>query len=390
MAGSKVFVTGAGGFVGSRLAHRLALGEEVDVRALVHNISGANSMRVGRLPIEIEEGSVLDRERLDDLVSDCDAVVHCAHGDAETTIKGTRTVLEASERAGVESFVHMSSAAVHGHDVDGEVVESTPLDPDTDYARWKAQAEQVVRSANERMALSPTVFRPMIVYGPHSRWVTTPVEQLRQGTVLAEGGVGTLNQIHVDNLVDAIILAMNEPAAGGEVFLAVDDDGVTWKQYYAALGDIFGDHPPVKALSWREIRLKEKTWYLRDSVVPPARLFAYLFTSNDLRQRAFSEIKETPWAKAIYRSLPERLQDAAVELVSPDGGVRSLPASGSGADSAPDPNYEMPTRNVLRMQSATGTLSNDKLKETLGWEPRVSFPEAMELLSEWLEYEEIV
>ncbi len=362
----------------------------MDVRALVHNISGANSMRLGRLPIEIEEGSVLDRERVADLVSDCDAVVHCAHGDAETTIDGTRTVLEAAEQAGVESFVHVSSAAVHGHEVDGEVVESSPLDPDTDYARRKARAEKVVQRADERMALSPTVFRPMIVYGPHSRWVTTPVEQLRQGTVLADGGVGALNQIHVDNLVDAVVLALNDPAADGEVFLAVDDDTVTWNQYYAALGEVLGEHPPVKSLSWREIRLKEKTWYLRDSVVPPARLFAYLFTSTDLRERAFSEIKETPWAKAIYRSLPERLQDAAVDLVSPDGGGGSLPASGSNGDSATDPNYEMPTRNVLRMQSATGTLSNEKLKETLGWEPRVSFPEAMDLLAEWMEYEELV
>lgn len=384
---SKVFVTGAGGFVGSRLAHRLALGEEVDVTALVHSISGANSMRLGRLPVEIEEGSVLDRERLGELVSGCDAVVHCAHGDAETTVDGTRTVLEVAERNGVESFVHMSSAAVHGHDLDGEIDESTPMDPDTEYAERKAEAERVIAEAKKRMDLSPTVLRPLIVYGPHSRWVTTPVEQIRQGTVLAEGGVGALNPIYIDNLVDAILLALNDPAADGEVFLAVDDDEVTWNRYYAALGDVVGDHPPVKEMSWREIRVREKAWYLRDSVVPPARLVAYLFTSADLRQRAFSEIKETPWARAMYRSLPEGMQDAAVGLFSPDDEAGPSP---SASDADPDPKYEMPTRNVLRMQSATGTLSNRKLKDVLGWEPRVSFPEAMDLISEWMEYEEIV
>lgn len=383
MSGENVLVTGAAGFIGGHVTHRIALGEAATVTPLVHSIGGAGTMRVGRLPVDIEQGSVLDRGRMEELLADCDAVVNCAHGGREVTVDGTRTLLAAAESQGVESYVHLSSAVVHGHDAEGTITEETPLAPDTDYAERKATAEQLVRTWDGD--LEPTVFRPCIVYGPHSPWVRKPLRRLREGAVLADGGVGEVNRVYVDNLVDAVLAAVGDPAADGEVFVVADDEPVTWQEYYRRLGRLLDDHPPIQSRSTAELALYRKGRYLRDSVVPPVRLLTGLLTAPETLQRAATELERTPWAPAIYRRLPSDLQDEILDRIN-------APASATGQDSRSDTSdvkYEYPPPNQAKLQSTRSRISTGKLKATLDWEPRVSFEESMERIAAWAEYEGI-
>jgi nucleoside-diphosphate-sugar epimerase len=377
-----VLVTGAAGFIGGRVTHRIALGEDWDVIPLVHSISGAGTMRLGRLPVDIEQGSILDEDHMEQLLADCDAVINCAHGGQEATVDGTRTLLSLAEKQGVDTYVHMSSAVVHGHDASGTITEETPLAPDTEYAKRKAAAEQIVTTWDGE--LEPTVFRPCIVYGPHSPWVRKPLRHLQDGAVLADGGVGQVNRIYVDNLVDAILLALDESDAAGEVFLAADDNPVTWSQYYQRLGRCLSDHPPIQSLSTREFVLYGKLRYVRDSVVPPVRLCKGLLTSPDVLQQTATELKQTPWAPAIYRKMPETLQDDILNRLN-------TPADSDAgqSDERDQPVYRYPPENQRKLQSTRTRLSTGKLKSTLGWEPRVSFERGMELVSEWATYAEL-
>ena len=415
MTASKVFLTGAGGFVGGRLAQRIALGEELELKALIHTPSGPGAMRLARLPVEIEVGSVRDREQMVDLMDGCDAVINCAFGMGKTSVTGTQNLFEAAEQTGVKSFVHLSSAVVHGHGHEDDIDESTPVEPDDEYGEWKARAERVLRTCSERSTLDPAIIRPFIVYGPHGHWVTQAIADLREGAILTDGGHGPLNQIYVDNLIDVILLALYTPEAAGEVFLAVDDDDVSWKQFYDDVGRMAGDHPPVKTMSWREITARKKGRLVKDSVVPPARAVGQVATSSDLHGTVAAELSQTPWAEPMLRQLPARVREPVLERVVPDGqdvpfeALAGTPAPETRTNSSHETDvgtdeqetdtspttaqtdrYQLPSTQYMKMQTSAGRVSNSKLKEILGWEQRVSYDEGMDHIAEWLTHEEVM
>src|SRR5205085_11949355 len=93
---SRVLVTGASGFIGSRVAEILRLREGCDVRAVVHN--PGNASRLARLDVEMVQASLESEADTRRLVEGCDAVVHCAIGTAwgdrrkifDVTVGGTR------------------------------------------------------------------------------------------------------------------------------------------------------------------------------------------------------------------------------------------------------------------------------------------------------------
>lgn len=383
MTETTVLVTGAAGFIGSRVTHRLALDEEMNVKPVVHTVGGPGTMRIGRLPVDIEQGSILDDERMEELLAGCDAVINCAHGGRDVTVNGTRTLLVAAERQSVDSYIHLSSAVVHGHDASGAITEESPLSPDTDYAKRKAKAEEIVTRWSGDV--KPTVFRPCIVYGPHSPWVENPLRELQEGAMLA-GGRGEVNQVYVDNLVDAMLAALGEPAAHGEVFLVADEEPISWLEYYEGLGTLLEDHPPIQTISPAEMRVYRKLRSIEESVVPPIRLGKRLLTSSETIQISAEELKRTPWAPKLFKRLPSTLQAQIEDRLA---GRNGSPASADDSEDRPLA-YRYPPGNEARMQSTHTRISTAKLRETLGWEPRISFEESLELIGEWAAYEELL
>src|SRR5262250_3797287 len=152
--GMDLLVTGATGFVGANVA-RLLIAEGQRVRVLARPASSLEAL--SGCPVEIFRGNILDPETLAPALAGCGLVFHVAADyrlwakDAgeiyRNNVDGTRTVLEACERAGVGRVVYTSSIGTIGHPRDGGPgTETTPValtDMIGDYKRSKFLAERV-------------------------------------------------------------------------------------------------------------------------------------------------------------------------------------------------------------------------------------------------------
>jgi putative NADH-flavin reductase len=164
----RVLVTGASGFIGSRVVELLRLREQCDVRALVHN--PGNASRLARLDVEMVQGD-LGAGDVKRYVAECDSVIHCAIGTDwaeprkiyEVTVGGTRRLAEAALAASLRRLVHVSTMSVYGDDgvLTGVIDESAPVRPmrGSVYGKSKADAERAVLDAARR-GLPAIVMRP--------------------------------------------------------------------------------------------------------------------------------------------------------------------------------------------------------------------------------------
>lgn len=161
-------------------------------------------------------------------------------------VAGTRAVVAAAAAAGVRRVVHLSSVVVHGYDLPAWVDEDHPVTLTGDaYVDTKIAGEQVVLAAHARGEIEVVVIRPGDVYGPGSRpWVVLPLTYLKAGqAVLPARGRGVCSHVHVDNLVDGLVRAIEVPRAAGHVLHVTDGVATTWGHYLGELGRLVGRKP---------------------------------------------------------------------------------------------------------------------------------------------------
>lgn len=386
---NRVLITGASGFLGCRLAERLFADGRYEVRAMVRRFSGPGLARLSRLPIEIAVADLLDATAIAQAAQGCDYVVHCAYGyegpDAQrrrVTVEGIRNVLQAASQAGARKLIHLSSAVVHGNDPGVPVAdESLPFRPGNDwYSRAKVDAENAVWQHAAKTGLPVVVFRPALIHGPYSStWTERVAREAQEGAILVDGGAGVANLVYVDNLVDAIVAAMESDAANGQAFLMADEERITWRDLFERYRDMLGNCPPFR--SYEELakiqRANESGWFGRN-VVHAFRLLPEMFRcavrTPDFRAR----VKAIPWLKPLVRAIPKTFKQ---RLRSP-GGQRSAPASGVAAALVKLP----PPATVALCKSRT-RFTSEKARRVLGYTQRVSFDQAMTQIQAWLSFQ---
>jgi nucleoside-diphosphate-sugar epimerase len=242
-------LTGGNGFVGSRVARRLvSLGWRV--RAIVRKKGIAPELNTPL--VEEIEGDLVSRYLVSPAAAGCDAVIHCAAGagpDLEPVrrinVDGTRTMSEVALAARAKRYVHISTIGVY--DIAGApvVTEDTPLKTQGDpYGLTKAEADRVVLDAMVR-GLPATILRPGAILGVHptSTWAVKIPGMVRDRKIkLKDDGGDSWPFVHVENLVDAILLSIESDRAVGRVYNMVDEHR-TWREYTDEIRAWFESEP---------------------------------------------------------------------------------------------------------------------------------------------------
>jgi len=380
----KVLITGAAGFVGCRLAEKLVSEAGYEPVALVRRYHGRGIPRLARLPIKWAFADIMDLPSLTDAFKGAEIVVHLAYGDAAVNVMGTENVLEAAYRNQVEKVIHMSTAAVHGQDPKGpSVVESSPFESSRDeYRSSKAQAEVTISKFQAKHRLPVVILRPPLIYGPFSRsWTVRLIQEVQNGAILVDGGKGTANLVYIDNLIEAILLAMKKDSADGEALFVVDDERPTWKTVYERYAAMAGAETRLSTMTVAEIERLRKAmtpstltrWVLepldigREIVLGAARTPAY-------RNRLLA----VPWIRFLAKEvLPKKSKDR----------IKGVGQNGARVVRAPSPpRVSLPAPDMISLYAATSRFSNEKIKRLLGYVQKVSLDDGMARTREWLRY----
>src|SRR5579864_7669808 len=181
----RLLVTGGAGFIGSNFV-RYWLERHADDHVVVLDLLTYAGDRRSLADVEerivFTEGDICDLELCERLLEDIEVVVNFAaesHNSLavvdpgrffRTNVLGTQSLLEASRRAGVERFHHVSTCEVYGDlplDTDDVFTEESPYRPRTPYNASKAGADHAVRAYAETFGLPITITNCANNYGPY-------------------------------------------------------------------------------------------------------------------------------------------------------------------------------------------------------------------------------
>jgi nucleoside-diphosphate-sugar epimerase len=245
----KVLVTGGTGFTGTALVRRLlADGHSVVVLDYKEGLA-ANELK--RRGAEIVLGSVTSRDVVARAMQGVDVVHHLAAAFRElnvpekhyydVNVEGTRNVLTAAARAGVQKVVYCSTCGVHGNIDDPPAAEDAPIQPADYYQQTKYEAEPFVREWNRR-GLRTTILRPAAIYGPGDPERFFMIfKRVARGVFPMFGSGKTLyHPLYIDNLVDAFVAAMRPDVGNGEAYLIADEQYVEIEELVKAVAAVLG------------------------------------------------------------------------------------------------------------------------------------------------------
>jgi nucleoside-diphosphate-sugar epimerase len=217
---TKHLVTGASGFLGLKIAERLlAQGDEVigvDLRPPVNMPAG----------LKFSVCDIRDSENLSKLLVGVSVVHHAAalvpltkkyNEFLDVNVEGSRNVARLAKQAKVEFFIHVSSSAIFGKTGDAPISNNSPLTPIEPYGQSKLDGERAVESELAHSKVGFAMIRPRTILGTERggifdlffRWVKEGQPIFTIGS-----GLNKFQFVHVDDLIDAIILVTNTRSQG--------------------------------------------------------------------------------------------------------------------------------------------------------------------------------
>lgn len=238
----KVSIIGGTGFVGTYVIDALLQAGHTP-RVLVR--SGSETKLAAAAQCETVSGDISDMAALDACLQGADAVIYLigilrefpAKGITyeESQFKGVERTVAAAQRQGVQHFILMSANGVKAGG--------------TKYQDTKFRAEECVKASG----LAWTVFRPSVVFGDprgkaefctqlQKELVLPPIPAplFFDGVNILQAGKFQMQPVHVEDVAQAFVAAVDNPAALGKTFALCGPDAVSWKQIIQTLAQASG------------------------------------------------------------------------------------------------------------------------------------------------------
>ena len=259
---SKILVTGGAGFIGSHLVDRL-MKEGYEVVILDNFFSGDIENIKNHLESEmlyLVKGDVRSSDNVKEAVRNVDAVFHLAAIVSvplsienpllvnDVNVTGTLNLLEASLKADVKRFIYASSCAVYGGVDRLPIDERCPTNPLSPYAVSKLAAECYCKIFCDNYGLDTLCLRYFNVYGlrqtgdSYSGVITQFIDRLKQRKppIIYGDGQQTRDFVHVKDIVEANMLALNCQLGAGEMINVGTAKSTTINELANFLIEFFG------------------------------------------------------------------------------------------------------------------------------------------------------
>jgi 2-alkyl-3-oxoalkanoate reductase len=352
----KIGIVGASGFVGNRAVEMLH-DEGMTVCPIVRHAASLQPFTQRGLNGYV--ANAFDQTALEKAFSGCDVVIHSVLGSPGLIRGSVAPAYRAAQKAGVRRLIYLSSMIVHTSAPAPGTTEATPpidYQPGFPTHTAKIDAERKLLRLRKKGSVEVVIFRPGVVFGPRSRWITELADQLTQGTAyFINDGSGVCNTVYVDNLIHAMRLAIDASGVDGEAFFVGDREYVTWLDFYrpfaATLKVDLHQIPQLSPPQFTHSKKQQWSSTIRESEVVQKGL---ALLSDDLKQTM----------KSIF---PKRSR-SAVEILPPNP-VKPQPVI---------------TEMMTILQKSQYKLPFTKAEEILGYKPIISFEEGCRRSIAWL------
>ncbi len=224
----RIFITGGAGFIGIHLCKKLLeLNHDVTVYDNFSNSLEENFISIIKQKVTLISGDILDNSKLVTSMKNHNIVIHLAAKISvpesiknpkltfDVNVNGTQNVLNACLQNDITKIIAASTAAVYQNTSTKIILdEASPVEPQSPYGESKLEMENKIIDFASIHNIDATILRLFNVFGigqslEYAGVITKFKENIQNNSSLVIFGDGTVTRdfVHVDDIVDAIILA---------------------------------------------------------------------------------------------------------------------------------------------------------------------------------------
>jgi len=262
IAGSRVLVTGASGFLGSYLVEKLVR-EGCRVSALLRKNSNRKYLNEIK-GVSLAYGNLLDMPSLKKASEGMEVAIHCAalmsnydwRSRSEfyrVNCTGAENMLQAAMASGVKHFVHISTVGVLGGNNSNRYLdEAAPYGERLSKYEWsKCEAERILSGYIKNYNYPITIVRLAQLYGPRMvyGWLATLKSIKEAKFAIIGNGASLIHMTYIDDVVDGIISLILKEEAFGETFNFAGPEAVSLKEVFCIMAKYL-DAPLPKSVPY--------------------------------------------------------------------------------------------------------------------------------------------